>query len=251
MISIDFSNPRQVHPFAELFPLLEGAEFDDLVADVRAHGVREPVWLHEGKILDGRNRFRAAEAAGVECPARSYDGDDPVAFVISLNLKRRHLSESQRAMVAAKLATLPHGANQWRSGQLAGPPAQDEAAVLNVGERSVRRAKIVRDSGEPELIALVEVGEISVAAAVERIRRGIVTGVAMNAYVERGLDLYETPAPAPRALLEVESFDGTIWEPACGPGAIVRVLRAAGHHVIATDLVDYKCPNALGGVDFI
>src|SRR5262245_27085543 len=96
----------QFHPLADLLPLLEGLDFEELVADVRAHGVREPVWIHDSRILDGRNRYRAAQAADVECPTRTYDGDDPVGFVISLNLKRRHLSESQRAMVAAKLANL-------------------------------------------------------------------------------------------------------------------------------------------------
>lgn len=57
----------------------------------------------------------------------------------------------------------------------------------------------------------------------------------------RGDDLYETPACAVEALLAVERLpDGIIWEPACGPGAIVRVLRDRGHYVYATDLVDYK-----------
>ena len=59
------------HPLADLFPLLEGDDFAELVADVQAHGVREPVWLYQGQILDGRNRVRAAEAAGVPCPAVS------------------------------------------------------------------------------------------------------------------------------------------------------------------------------------
>ena len=75
------------------------------------HGVREPIWLYEGKVLDGRNRHRAAAVSGVPCPTCNYAGKDPVGFVISLNLKRRHLSELQRAMVAAKLATLRSGDN--------------------------------------------------------------------------------------------------------------------------------------------
>jgi hypothetical protein len=85
----------------------------------------------------------------------------------------------------------------------------------------------------------------------EKIRRG--TGVAMHPHAERGLDLYETPESAVRALLEVERFNGPIWEPACGPGAIVRVLRNSGHTVVATDIKDdaYGCPDSTGGVDFL
>lgn len=71
-------------------------------------------------------------------------------------------------------------------------------------------------------------------------------------YTERGDDLYETPPEAVRSLLAVEDLPRRIWEPACGPGAIVRVLRAAGHDVIATDLVDYHSPDQDGGgVDFL
>ena len=91
------SGKLQYHPLADLFPLLEGEAFDELVEDIRVHKVREPIWLYQGKILDGRNRYRAAIAAGVPCPTRTYEGGDPVGFVISLNLKRRHLSGSQRA----------------------------------------------------------------------------------------------------------------------------------------------------------
>src|SRR5262249_43728857 len=99
-------NRLEFHPLANLFPLIEGWEFDELVADIAAHGVREPIWLYDGQIIDGRNRYRAASIAGVDCPMREYTGDDPAAFVVSLNLKRRHLNDAQRAMVAAKLATL-------------------------------------------------------------------------------------------------------------------------------------------------
>ena len=69
---------------------------------------------------------------------------------------------------------------------------------------------------------------------------------------ERGHDLYETPPEAVEALLRAETLPRNIWEPACGRGAIVRKLRAAGHDVVATDLVDYRSPDQdLAGVDFL
>lgn len=68
----------------------------------------------------------------------------------------------------------------------------------------------------------------------------------------RGNDLYETPPEAVRALMAVEQLPQRLWEPACGPGSIVRVLRGAGHDVLATDLVDYDSPNQMyHGVDFL
>jgi hypothetical protein len=96
-----------------------------------------------------------------------------------------------------------------------------------------------------------EVQEIIASHSPAAERRGIKTGVAMRPYTERGLDLYETPECAVRALLKVESFAGAIWEPACGPGAIVRTLREAGHKVIATDIADHGCPDSTGGIDFL
>ena len=69
---------------------------------------------------------------------------------------------------------------------------------------------------------------------------------------ERGHDLYETPAEATHALLRAERLPQNLWEPACGPGAIVRVLRGAGHKVVGTDLVDYGSPDQdHGGWDFL
>jgi hypothetical protein len=59
---------------------------------------------------------------------------------------------------------------------------------------------------------------------------------------ERGLDLYETPPVAVEALLRYEKLPHQIWEPAAGRGAIVRVLRNAGHAVIASDVHDYGFP---------
>jgi len=136
------------HPLADLFPLMEGEEFDALVADIKANGLQEPVVVHEDMILDGRNRFMACEAAGVEPTFVPFLGENPLAFVISTNLRRRHLNESQRAMVAAKLATLKLGDNQHSEGL----PIGRGSELLNVGERSVARAREVRDHGAPELV---------------------------------------------------------------------------------------------------
>jgi len=86
------------HPLAGIFPLMEGAEFDALVADIRANGLQQNIALYEGKILDGRNRYRACPAAGV-APV-TYNADrlitDPAAYVISANLHRRHLTAEQK-----------------------------------------------------------------------------------------------------------------------------------------------------------
>jgi N6-adenosine-specific RNA methylase IME4 len=154
------------HPLADIFPLMEGEGFDALVASIKANGLREPIVIFEDKILDGRNRDRACAAAGVDPVFAPFRGDDPVAFVVDANVHRRHLSESQRAIVAARLATLAHG--QRQSGRLAAVPTQQEAAaLLNVGERSVRRAAEVRDHGAPELQRAVEQGAIAVNAAAE------------------------------------------------------------------------------------
>lgn len=79
-------------------------------------------------------------------------------------------------------------------------------------------------------------------------------GCDRHALRERGADLYETPREAVLALLRHTRLPEAIWEPACGPGAIVRELRAVGHRVVATDLVDYgerRCPDSESGRDFL
>jgi hypothetical protein len=75
--------------------------------------------------------------------------------------------------------------------------------------------------------------------------------VQRHPYAERGLDLYETPAVAVEALLQVETLPLRIWEPAAGRGAIVNVLRAAGHEVFASDVADYGQPTHFAGRDFL
>jgi hypothetical protein len=86
-----------------MFPLMVGDEFADLVADVKANGLLEPITKYQGKVLEGRNRYRACPLAGVPRRFEDYTGSDPLAFVISKNVRRRHLTQEQKRDVIAKL----------------------------------------------------------------------------------------------------------------------------------------------------
>lgn len=158
------------HPLSEIFPLLPDAELSALADDIKAHGLREPIWLYESQILDGRNRWRACELAGIaERPTRQYDGDDPVGFVVSLNLHRRHLSESQRASVAAEIENMRQGerTDLEPNANLHKVSRERAAELLNVSPRSVAAASRVHDSGAPELVSALKQGKVSVSAAAD------------------------------------------------------------------------------------
>src|SRR5262245_35088990 len=95
----------EFHPLANLFPLMMGNEFAELVADIKANGLREKITLYEGKILDGRNRYRACRETDVKVETDDFEGDETSAraFVISKNFHRRHLTAEQKREVIAKL----------------------------------------------------------------------------------------------------------------------------------------------------
>jgi ParB-like chromosome segregation protein Spo0J len=136
------------------------------LTDIRANGLLEPVIFHDGRILDGRNRYRACQQLGIEPASQEFRGPDPLAFVISKNLQRRHLDESQRAMVAARLATLKQGARTDLA-EISAMSQPQAAAALNVSRGSVQHATKVIDRGAVELVTAVERGEVSVSAAAE------------------------------------------------------------------------------------
>lgn len=160
----------QTHPLADVFPMIEGAEFQALVEDIRKNGLREPITIYEGRILDGRNRARACVKAKTKIQTRNWKGKDPVGYVVSLNLARRHLDESQRAMVAAKLATLKRG--QKKEDASIEASSQKEAAdMLNIGRSAVQRARKVLENADPELVKAVEQGHVAVSAAAKVVDR--------------------------------------------------------------------------------
>lgn len=93
------------HPVADIFPLLQGEEYEILKADIVTNGLIEPIWLHpDGRIIDGRNRWRACADTNTNVTTRVWDGQGSlVSLVVSLNLHRRHLDSSQRAVVAVEV----------------------------------------------------------------------------------------------------------------------------------------------------
>lgn len=92
---------KEFHEVANIFPMMQGDEFDALKTDIAANGLREAIWLHpDGRIIDGRNRYLACCELGLDPHYRTWDGyGSLVAFVVSLNLHRRHLDAGQRGMI--------------------------------------------------------------------------------------------------------------------------------------------------------
>lgn len=178
------------HPAAELFPMMSVDELNDLADDIAQHGLREPVWLYpngeEDLLLDGRNRMIACDIAGVECDYRYYEGDDPVAFVMSLNMSRRHLTVGQKAMIALEVLPLYEAEARLRQGtrsDLGGNFQADlpesstwdrqsrerAAEAVGVSGRAVAQAKRIAEHA-PELVGQVKAGEISLNAAERSLR---------------------------------------------------------------------------------
>jgi N6-adenosine-specific RNA methylase IME4 len=159
--------------------MMEGQARADLRHDIAANGLLEPIVLFEDKVLDGRNRYREGSAVGALLRFEQYQGDDPAAYVFSRNIARRHLTEGQRALAAAKLSTMRRGSNQHSP---IGATSQARAAeLLNVSKRSVERAAVVRDRAVPGLVTAVERGHISVSTAADIAREPAVRQQAILA----------------------------------------------------------------------
>lgn len=135
---------KDFHEVANLFPLMSAEEFSALKQDIAENGLREAVWLHpDGRIVDGRNRYRACTELGITPTYRTWEGKGSlVHFVVSLNLHRRHLSSSQRAVVG--LDILPMLEEEMKKKQIEG--AKKGAAITNKTERLDQRI----DQGEIE-----------------------------------------------------------------------------------------------------
>lgn len=92
----------EIHEFANIFPPMNSKEFNELKRDIKENGLLEPIIIYEGKIIDGRNRYNACKELNINCPIKQYEGDNPLQYVMSTNLKRRHLTDSQKAIVGRR-----------------------------------------------------------------------------------------------------------------------------------------------------
>lgn len=160
------------HAYATIFPPLGEAELQDLATDIAENGLLEPLTIYEGAILDGRNRAAACEIADIEPATILYQGDDPLGFVISKNLRRRHLSTSQRAIIAAELSG---ELGQGKRTDLLGSndlSRRAAATLLNVSEPSVKRAAALIEA-DPERAEAIKDGRLdeTVSGALKEARK--------------------------------------------------------------------------------
>jgi ParB-like chromosome segregation protein Spo0J len=173
------------HPIADVWPMMDEAKLAELADDIRKNGQLVPVWLYEGKILDGRNRWAACKIAGVEPKTKEYTGDEPTAFAVSLNDRRRHMNKGALAAVAAELEpffaadakrrqrqhggtapgkpkTLPEKVPEVKKGE--GDARKAAAVSVGVNDRYVSDAKKVK-AESPEVFERLKAGKITLQDA--------------------------------------------------------------------------------------
>ena len=155
------SETSAVHPVAAMFPMMSDEELDDLAADIAANGLHDPIMYDaEGTLIDGRNRLAACQRLGwIDFPTTTLPaGQDPVAYILSKNVTRRHLSKGQAAMAVAR-ALLVSNTSQSSAAKAAG-----------LNRTRVVQASVVL-SYAPELADAVLAGALSLDAAYETARQ--------------------------------------------------------------------------------
>ena len=192
----------KVHPAAEIFPMLNAEELEALALDIKANGLQQPIVMWEGLLLDGRNRLAACAICGVEPSFKQYEGNSPVTFVISANIKRRQLDASQRACVAVELEPMfaveakirmKLGGGDKKSGKVNLPypiadtkQAREEAAeVVGVSPSMVSLAKAIKVS-DPAMFDRVKFGDMTINAARQETRAVEVHDRLVNIAIPKG-----------------------------------------------------------------
>ena len=173
-----------IHPLARLFPAMSDDAYRHLRDDIREQGLLQFITLLDGQILDGVHRNRACRDLGVDAETKPFNGDDPLAYVLSMNLKRRHLTQGQKAMIAAD--ALPQFEKEAKKRQQLskgrgkkGPAkmpdlkrdARDDAAkAFDVSPRYVSSAKTIAEHS-PKLASDVRSGKRRIGQAMKIVKQ--------------------------------------------------------------------------------
>ena len=161
------------HQLSAAFPDMPDEDFEDLLESIKNHGQREPITTYENKILDGWHRFKACLQLDINPSFYEYDGKDPVAYVIDLNLNRRHLSPSQKAMAVVTCNAWLHEGRPQKTPPRGGvvtsvnKSSEQMAKEAGVGTRTVERARKVAQSGDKDVIEAVKKGAMSLSEAIK------------------------------------------------------------------------------------
>ena len=156
----------EAHELASVFPPMSEPEFAAFKEDIREQGQQESIILYEGKILDGLHRYRACRELGREPRLIRFEGNPRAAaqLVLGRNFHRRHLTTSQRALIAAEMCKLrPRG----NAGTSPYSTAAQASTLMGVGQDLVKDAKHLLRSGDQDLLRSVRDGVQSVSAAVQ------------------------------------------------------------------------------------
>jgi hypothetical protein len=162
--------------------VLDGDEFNLVLADIAEHGVLVPATLCEGMMLDGRVRIAIARQLGIPCPIIHFEEtgySNPLAYLVSVNRLRSHYTVGQRIMIAAKIANMAQGQRtDLHQPSATWPKVSQEAAAksMGVGVRSVRRGRYILDNGTPAEIEAAVTGKEDPAPLYARIRNRIEGG---------------------------------------------------------------------------
>jgi hypothetical protein len=166
----------QFHPVANIFPM-DDESLDELAADIKANGLLYPIEFCDGKIIDGRRRWMACRIAGVTADEVEVSPADPVSYVLSLNLHRRHLTPSQKSMVGARARAREMTAKDSERRMKAGTkidPVENlpqgktrdiVAKAVGVSGKSIDFATTVLEKGSKQLQRAVDAGRVPVSKA--------------------------------------------------------------------------------------
>lgn len=193
------------HPLSSLLPLMSQIEIRELAADIQLNGLRSPIVLLDGLILDGRNRYRACKMGNVKPEFTDYNGDgDPLAFINSVNVKRRHLTQAQKAMVGAKYETLSHGGGRkFQDAPVRLEKTRAEIAKeLEISPRSICDAKRVLETAPRKQIKAIEEGKTTAKTVLKEIKAN-----AQSAKDKLG---FAIPKPIESDWQEAETFRETL-----------------------------------------